>query len=1164
MSQIITLTTAEGFDLKCEITQVQGVAQSLRFFDIPNPDQVDYWRSYFEDFTQSYTEYLLSHTTNLTMKTSCTGIYIMHRPEGGVDKTEPIVMSSLHPAKITRHSSLERKIRNQFLAVHDPVTYHRRLENDYGSNIGILNQYEDFTVDFEFPYAYNAMALPANYRLHKCDLTGFLQYCPYNSDNYCVLHSIFAGKQKLHAGKSLNNNADYMASFNTWFTEHNLDRFYIDGFFVLDNVEKLEKELKVNINFYTFESELELFYRSGYLNDGDIFNLVVIPMKFFYNNHTKPVPAIQRTKAPLIHPQTDLSKEFISAVNIKNLITKRDGHCALLDPGIFRKRNKNGTLQQKYAICKYCTANVLPHNIPTHEENCRTTFHDSKQKDRIRNYKELKPGNDVKNFDKYYMFYQAPFCVYDFETRVNDEGRHVPFSYSIIYLNIFDITKSIRFIESSQDPNLLLELFLKDVKTLAIHHHDLQSVDEANPEERNNAELPEGNICPYCLQNTPEENFEFNHSHFQGDKLNLAHNRYICKTCNLKTCIRQKPLKFYGHNASRFDNYLFMERLINSKDFKNFQFLAKTESRFTQVTCAVVECPKAKISFNDSRMIVSGSLADLAKAWIAPGVDDPKIAALLKLFHPDVGDNDITKLVQISREKAIFPYTALNDEKLLKEKIIPQEYFDDTLYGTKCDDEDYQSYLTVNQTLEHTLGYADYNFQDYHDYYLMLDVVLLALILDNFFKINLITSKINPMWSLSVSSFSFTSLLVYNKYSTFKIPEIKIPQVQVQKFLQKSIRGGFSQIFNKRMPKFKAAKDLCFYIDFNSMYPSAMATKKLPYEFSRWVPVDKSIPELLQELESLSDSKYFFMEVDIDPLAPKCQNKASKLPLFPENREIQPEWLSEDQKHRYYVNTKNEFEPTTINCVTFFEKKNYITSYSYLKMALDAGYTVSKIHNIAEFKADYVMADYVKEIYGDKRSKSIEKNALTKKIKALQAEGVQVDELNATLSAVECRIACAKIKANGLYGATIINQDRHSETEMIESTNVKLLKKRISSLRFKSLYMADKMVLINSDKASYNLSYPLSLGSAILWESKIMMGTFVYTLYEYLKSNGLKMNPMMTDTDSFCVHVPNFKRSLQAMTSSHYVSMLRLTAFSTPLSTSQNFKTQPLMRNCAL
>jgi hypothetical protein len=82
-------------------------------------------------------------------------------------------------------------------------------------------------------------------------------------------------------------------------------------------------------------------------------------------------------------------------------------------------------------------------------------------------------------------------------------------------------------------------------------------------------------------------------------------------------------------------------------------------------------------------------------------------------------------------------------------------------------------------------------------------------------------------------------------------------------------------------------------------------------------------------------------------------------------------------------------------------------------MALDAGYTVSKIHNIAEFKADYVMADYVKEIYGDKRSKSIEKNALTKKIKALQAEGVQVDELNATSPLLNVVLLVRRLRLTG-------------------------------------------------------------------------------------------------------------------------------------------------------
>jgi hypothetical protein len=85
-------------------------------------------------------------------------------------------------------------------------------------------------------------------------------------------------------------------------------------------------------------------------------------------------------------------------------------------------------------------------------------------------------------------------------------------------------------------------------------------------------------------------------------------------------------------------------------------------------------------------------------------------------------------------------------------------------------------------------------------------------------------------------------------------------------------------------------------------------------------------------------------------------------------------------------------------------------------------------------------------------------------------------------------------------------------------------------LRFKSLYQADQKVLINSMKASYDLSYPLSIGSAILWESKIMMGTFVYSLYDFLQEKGLELNSLFTDTDSFAFHVPGFYKVFKVST----------------------------------
>jgi hypothetical protein len=46
------------------------------------------------------------------------------------------------------------------------------------------------------------------------------------------------------------------------------------------------------------------------------------------------------------------------------------------------------------------------------------------------------------------------------------------------------------------------------------------------------------------------------------------------------------------------------------------------------------------------------------------------------------------------------------------------------------------------------------------------------------------------------------------------------------------------------------------------------------------------------------------VEVDIAPLAEEHQEKVSLFPMFPENREVKPEWLSEDQRYRYSVGAR--------------------------------------------------------------------------------------------------------------------------------------------------------------------------------------------------------------------------------------------------------------------
>jgi hypothetical protein len=445
-----------------------------------------------------------------------------------------------------------------------------------------------------------------------------------------------------------------MAAFTTWFEENSLGDFYIDGFFNLDVVEKLEDRLGVNLNFYTFEDKKpELYYRSGYRQvDGPVFHLVVIPMELFYDNNKAAGREPPKTISKPIIPCGALDEAFRAAINIKNVIRKRAAHCAVLKLSIF---SGNGDGE----ICEYCTGSFSRQNIEAHRLDCRNSFSGGKR-DRIKVFRDPLPGQDQKVFSRYVAKYRVPFAVYDFETK--PVGRHVAFSYSILYLNIFDYSKSIIALNSNQDPEVLISEFLEDITNVAKHHYRLQSVDLADPVAKANAEIPLN--CPFCLEEIDEgadeetdpkrrkarklKAPEYNHTHFRGDNKNKHLDGYVCKACNMACTIKDKPLVFYGHNASRYDNNFFTEALLNSADFTNFTFLSKTESRFSQIGCSLASDTRIKLLFGDSRMMLAGSLSSLAKSWITKE-HTAGIKTLLGLYYPGKDLDDLLQSLGKSR-----------------------------------------------------------------------------------------------------------------------------------------------------------------------------------------------------------------------------------------------------------------------------------------------------------------------------------------------------------------------------------------------------------------------------------------------------------------------------------------------------------------------------------
>ena len=985
-----------------------------------------------------------------------------------------------------------------------------------GSGLLRVSRLKDVWVTFITPINYNANALSTSMRLKPDNkLNKFVKYLPYNNDKFCMLHCIL--KTQLNAYDKrrviVTDDEEYAEKFQEWFDENNLENFYQDDLFLMDKLTQLEERLKVSLNVFTYNNKkLDIFYRSGYKHNLEPIDIAILPMSQFVNIRNK---SVSPYREPVVMNVDTERVTFLTKLGVKQYSNTIHGHAIVFNRNFFSKYHKSSD----QIVCKYCNITTSKSD---HEELCLQYHQGVDVQDRIKEYKETKKA--VLDFNKYHAVYRVPFCTFDWETRLVG-SKHIPYSYSIFYFNIFEPEKSLILMKDNADPTRLVKDFVKDCKRITVHHHDtIQSIDVAE-------EIPvrTNNTCNFCKVEFDEAHKpEYNHSHFVGDNLNLEYNGYICHICNSRAQLRNKPLKFYAHNGSRYDFNMFLPTFLNDKDVKQHEFLNKTESRFTQVVLGFGQKPgdieytnerfvncKYKLSFNDSLLLVQGSLADSCKAWIDKKRDHNLIKTLMGLFYGKTKGLDA--LVKQSFGKQVFPYSALNDEALIEStKPIPREHFKNTFINRDCDDEAYNNYLAANTTLKEATGFEDYCFRDYHDYYLLLDVILLGVILYNFMNLNHKLNGTNPLAFLSTSSYTFNSFLKHNKDT--KERSIIIPTVDVQRFIKRSIRGGFTMIFNKR--NLKGKDDYTFYVDFTSLYPTIMSLCQLPREFKEWGNVDgKSVEEIIAEIKN-QQQYYHFVECDIAPLAVEHQDKVQNYPMFPETQTIKAEDYSSDQQERWKINGNNaRFKDQELNTVSFYAKKNYVCSWSYLEQAMAVGYQVTKIHKVAIFEKDFVMKDYIDKVYQLKKDGKARLPSLKDDPEELAAE--------------KTRITVYKILLNALYGYTIVNSDKHKTAELFDIENdVETIHKRVSSPRFLSMINVGEKVVVNQMKSSYTLEYPLMLGSAILFESKLLTARFMYALYDWFKKinaeepecDPVEIHPCMMDTDSCVLSIKNFKQ----------------------------------------
>lgn len=225
-------------------------------------------------------------------------------------------------------------------------------------------------------------------------------------------------------------------------------------------------------------------------------------------------------------------------------------------------------------------------------------------------------------------------------------------------------------------------------------------------------------------------------------------------------------------------------------------------------------------------------------------------------------------------------------------------------------------------------------------------------------------------------------------------------------------------------------------------------------------------------LKDDSDIGYIF-EVDLEYPA-ELHDKHNDYPFCPERRSI-PGITKNDKL-----------------LLTFYDKKNYIVHYSMLKLALEHGLLLKKVHRVLQFKQSAWLKAYID---------------LNTKLRAQANNDFEKDFY--------------KLLNNAIYGKTMENLRLRSDIRLVNKWyggGKNCGRNLIAQPNFKKCTIFEEdLAAIELQKSCILMNKPIIVGMCILELSKLLMYKF---LYNYLKPKyEQNIQLIYTDTDSYIVEI---------------------------------------------
>ena len=463
--------------------------------------------------------------------------------------------------------------------------------------------------------------------------------------------------------------------------------------------------------------------------------------------------------------------------------------------------------------------------------------------------------------------------------------------------------------------------------------------------------------------------------------------------------------------------------------------------------------------------------------------------------------------LMLLRSKGIYAYEYFDSFDRFDERELPPiEAFSSRLNAGKGISKD--EYAHAKSVFRH---FKMETLQDYHNLYLIQDVLLLNDVLEAFRSICLKTYGLDPMHYHTAPGLTWDAGLKYTDVTLQLITD-----EEQFLFVEAGIRGGISMISHRHaqvnLPSMKGINYFnmeeplrhLLYLDANNLYGYAMM-QYLPISDFYWLSkdiIDTISNDWILAIKPDSEEGYI---LEIDGYIPKDKhNKFANYPIAPEAKKIRGYMLSEYQRNilrkQFSLNDDelssrldlderiNQHISTEKLILDLIPKEKYIVHYRTLQLYIKLGFKVTRIHRVLCFKQKAWLAPYIQANtqMRQKATSEFEKNFF-------------------------------KLMNNAFFGKTMENVRKRRQIDIVHTAEK--LKKLVAQPTFHSVTsFREDLSAVERMKKKIVMNKPIYIGLCVLEISKWLMYDFYYNVLCQIFSPDC-VQLLFTDTDSLCVSI---------------------------------------------